>query len=384
MTRPRAGAAAALALATGLLVVPATPDPAVAAAAATCGGEPATMVLGDGDDEVTGTAGDDVVVLGGGNDSYDDPGGNDVVCAGDGEAFIRPGDGDDRVYGGTGRTYMIDDAGTDYYDGEQSEASLTFDGRGVDIRVAEGHERGNGDDAFARIASYSGTAGADRFVGSDAPETFQRVQGNDVVRLGGGDDLVQVFSNRGKVFGGAGDDYVDVARLGRKGVISTGPGSDLVMFGEPSKARVRLGTGADVFEGNDGWARVDGGPGPDALWLDSATRGVLVDAGAGTARYRGRALFHFSHFEGWSGTGFDDVLRGSPRADSIDGQSGDDVMIGLGGNDRLIGWDGHDTADGGPGVDRCHAELAASCEEMVPRQVPPAPDALRGPGVGWL
>jgi hypothetical protein len=31
----------------------------------TCGGHPATMVFGDGDDVVTGTVGDDVVVVGG-------------------------------------------------------------------------------------------------------------------------------------------------------------------------------------------------------------------------------------------------------------------------------------------------------------------------------
>src|SRR4051794_11223940 len=54
--------ALALPLVVAVAGLAAAPPPA--RAAPTCGGKPATMVFGDGDDVVTGTPGDDVVVLG--------------------------------------------------------------------------------------------------------------------------------------------------------------------------------------------------------------------------------------------------------------------------------------------------------------------------------
>ena len=51
------------------------------------------------------------------------------------------------------------------------------------------------------------------------------------------------------------------------------------------------------------------------------------------------------------GTNGNDSLRGSPRADKIDGRAGNDRMLGLAGNDTLIGGPGRDYIDGGPGND---------------------------------
>jgi Ca2+-binding RTX toxin-like protein len=51
-------------------------------------------------------------------------------------------------------------------------------------------------------------------------------------------------------------------------------------------------------------------------------------------------------------TGGDDLLTGSPNADTIFGLGGNDVLLGLGGNDLLDGGSGEDNLDGGPGRDK--------------------------------
>lgn len=51
------------------------------------------------------------------------------------------------------------------------------------------------------------------------------------------------------------------------------------------------------------------------------------------------------------GTSGNDVLTGTPLADSIFGYAGDDLLLGLAGNDTLDGGIGNDTLDGGLGID---------------------------------
>jgi Ca2+-binding RTX toxin-like protein len=51
-------------------------------------------------------------------------------------------------------------------------------------------------------------------------------------------------------------------------------------------------------------------------------------------------------------TGGDDLLTGTPQADTIFGLGGNDVLLGLGGNDALDGGPGDDSLDGGPGKDK--------------------------------
>jgi len=46
-----------------------------------------------------------------------------------------------------------------------------------------------------------------------------------------------------------------------------------------------------------------------------------------------------------------DVIKGTPDADTIDALGGDDLVCGGGGNDVLIGGEGDDTLDGGSGED---------------------------------
>lgn len=68
----------------------------------TCGGRTATIVGTDGNDDLQGTSGPDVIVGLGGNDTISGFGGNDVICGGGGSDTINGGWGNDRVFGGNG------------------------------------------------------------------------------------------------------------------------------------------------------------------------------------------------------------------------------------------------------------------------------------------
>lgn len=89
----------------------------------TCNGLAVTTNQGgSGNDDVVGTAGDDVVNLGSGNDTFVGNGGNDTVCGGSGNDeittgsgndYIDAGSGDDVIHHGTGTDDVNDGSGTD-------------------------------------------------------------------------------------------------------------------------------------------------------------------------------------------------------------------------------------------------------------------------------
>lgn len=60
----------------------------------------------------------------------------------------------------------------------------------------------------------------------------------------------------------------------------------------------------------------------------------------------------------------DDLVRGTGRAERLQGYSGNDLLVGGGGPDQLMGGPGEDDrADGGAGRDRCEVERSRRCEE---------------------
>ena len=65
-----------------------------------CKGKQATIVRGDGDNDVTGTNGNDVIVTQGGNDVVFGRGGKDRICTGSGEDAAAGGGGKDLLSGG--------------------------------------------------------------------------------------------------------------------------------------------------------------------------------------------------------------------------------------------------------------------------------------------
>src|SRR5687767_376374 len=85
--------------------------PAQAGGGPKCDGKPATIVRGDGDNDIVGTNGNDVIVAGGGDDDVEGGLGNDRIC-GNGDNDNLDGDsGDDTLLSGGGRDFA--DGGSD-------------------------------------------------------------------------------------------------------------------------------------------------------------------------------------------------------------------------------------------------------------------------------
>jgi len=68
-----------------------------------CGGRPATIVGGDGNDKLKGTPGRDVIYAGGGKDKVQGKSGKDRLCGGAGNDKLKGGPGKDRLDGGKGK-----------------------------------------------------------------------------------------------------------------------------------------------------------------------------------------------------------------------------------------------------------------------------------------
>lgn len=165
---------------------------------------------------------------------------------------------------------------------------------------------------------------------------------SDTVHAGPGDDTIETFGGRDSVWGGAGDDHIN---LGFDNCYIE------FAYGE---------SGDDVLVNQGGVAVLNGGPGNDYLEAFQP-RGAPVEP------------FQASMLEGGSGN---DSLYGGPGDDDLRGQGDDDQLLGGEGNDNLEGGHGDDhlageagadELNGGPGYDRCSggegADVFVDCEE---------------------
>lgn len=155
------------------------------------------------------------------------------------------------------------------------------------------------------------------------------------------DDLAEAVRTEGIVFeGGSGVDVFDPGRdvLPIQGPqIFRGRGGDDVARTSRADAELYGGPGDDWLSDMGGVARLNGGPGDDRLELGVWSTG-------GTARGgMGNDLIVSSNG--------DDALWGNAGDDHLIGGRGDDLLAGGPGNDRLEGGDGCDTLRGGGGDD---------------------------------
>jgi Ca2+-binding RTX toxin-like protein len=295
----------------------------------TCNASVATIVGTDGDDDLTGTDGRDVVWLGAGDDIFHGLGGLDQVCPGPGKNQIDTGPGDDYVYGESNWDQNV-------------------------IRT------GKGNDSVLN-------SGGQIFTGP----------GRDVTDSLFGDATIHT---------GPGPDNVEVAGHAH---VWLGPGADVahILYGSPV---VEGDGGADLFylwtefapEDEDtsySGAQLLGGDGRDSLHWAMAWP-MRLDVRAGRVTSHGDILGNttennteatFRRVERFVGGSKDDVMIGHSGRDLLDGGVGDDTMRGLGGGDALygnqgddllIGGAGIDVAHGGRGVDTCRTERRHRCE----------------------
>ncbi|KPK77594.1 MAG: hypothetical protein AMJ79_02710, partial [Phycisphaerae bacterium SM23_30] len=156
---------------------------------------------------------------------------------------------------------------------------------------------------------------------------------------GSGDDTIITDFGDNVLIGGPGDD-----------VLSGGRGYD-TLEGKQGNDSLDGGTENDTLKGGMGDDTLEGGPGSDTVSYEDAPKGVTVYlavtegpnafvGGSSAAEADSRdTLSSIEH------------IVGSAHPDVIEGDGSNNILIGGGGNDRLLGGDGMDALDGGEGDD---------------------------------
>jgi Ca2+-binding RTX toxin-like protein len=338
------------------------------------------ILLGSGNDTITGSGGNDTVDGGGGNDIVDGGGGNDSLAGGDGDDTVAGGGGNDTIDGGQGNDSLAGGdgndtvaggGGNDTLDGGQGNDSLTG-GDGSDSLIGgDGNDTldgGAGDDDFVLGAGDTATGGAGddefRFDAGLAGSAAITVVGGEV-----GEDLTDPTNNPGGRIG----DVLDLRGLTGVTITYTNPDpvtgtsesgtatyqnslnqTVTIAFSEIERVLTSANGVVDGTAGNDQMpigfidAQGDQIDGADGLAdvIDSGAGNDSVSAGQGDdvvfARGGDDTVF--------GGSGNDSVLGGD-GADTIEGNDGNDILLGEDGADTLTGNAGNDVLDGGVGND---------------------------------
>lgn len=162
-------------------------------------------ILLSGDDEITGSSGNDTLKGYAGDDTIDGASGNDVLYGGAGNDELDGGAGADRLFGEADNDVLSGGVGNDRLDG------------------------GDGND------DLDGGEGNDRLLGGAGNDLLDGGSGNDRLEGGAGDDTLIAGPGRDKLIGGAGrDTFVianDLANIGIDEVLDFNRAEDTLAFG---------------------------------------------------------------------------------------------------------------------------------------------------------
>ncbi len=187
------------------------------------------------------------------------------------------------------------------------------------IRLANGQSSGPSD-------------GDDTLLGSADIDTVAGALGDDVMRLGNGDDSGWGQDGADLLDGEAGDDRL----FGNRGAdtLMGGAGRDTIR-GHLDDDSLAGGDDADLLYGGGNDDDVSGESGNDVVNGNSGTDTVSGGAGNDTVRGQGGP----DRLEGGDG---DDLLLGMQGFDTLDGGADNDTLIGAQANDTLTGGRGVD------------------------------------------
>jgi len=314
----------------------------------------------DGEDTLTGTAGDDLITTG------DNPGFDLVLGSAGNDEIDFTG-----ITSDPGGFVVVD------YSGIVSTIDVQVDGVANTGSVVKD---GLGTDTFTNVnaplfsgwttggLSIVGTSGADTFDVSPEGEQWMSIQpgagidtiivnGNDSQRVEGADPIGVVRLDMSDGNG------IDV-NLATGSIADDGFGNTETIGGTAPLWEVRGTAGNDVFVGSDnaesfrsggGNDDLDGGLGFDRLRYDGFIQSVSIDAVAGVATgiLGGGGSFtdSISGFEHFRGTQGNDSFIGTGESERFEGGQGSDTITAGGGDDTLAGGEGDATLNGGSGSD---------------------------------
>ncbi len=242
----------------------------------------------DGNDSINGQGGHDIIVGGAGHDSLQGGDGDDIIYGNTGEDRIWGGNGDDRIYAGYGdRVYG--GAGNDIIYANREDAGDVAYNWGLQVND------GAGDDVVYGNATREG-----KYIFSDGADTFHgSANASDHVIVHTDTDI-DTFNGRG---GDSTWEYL----------------SDRLDYREADgRVDIDVQAGTVMGDGVGGVTQVTNG--------NTTTITLHQD--------------HFSGFQSFIGSDFDDSFRGSDDADAIEwftGQDGEDVFHGGIGEEHFNG-----------------------------------------------
>lgn len=199
------------------------------------------------------------------------------------------------------------------------------------------------------------------FVPTDGNDSYIGTAGSDVVDGAGGDDILSGMDGDDTLYGGASND-----------TLYGGTGNDFLIGG----------TGDDLLWGGTGDNILEGGSGFDTAFFEGSISDYDMYRNAGgsftvtdiSGLHGGGTTIIFADVElltfgddailtddgqilmagkvaTHQGTGGDDTIIGTKKADIIMSAAGDDVILADGGNDYIVAHYGDDMVDGGVGRD---------------------------------
>ncbi|MHC8370889.1 beta strand repeat-containing protein [Pseudomonas sp. MDT1-85] len=257
-------------------------------------------------DTLVGTAGDDQIRAYAGDDVLNGGAGNDVLMGGEGA---------DQINGGAG----IDIAS---YEDVTNVISVTLN---LKTGVHTGSAKG---DTFTDIEVFRGTNWADTFISGAAADTFDGLQGNDVLDYSTSAQAISITS----AVGGAG----------------TGSGGDAQGDSFTNVETIVGSAFNDTFTLTGGGLSLNGGAGNDVYVINGNTNASIIEAVGGgddEVRTTQNTSYLATNVERLTFTGTGNFKGVGNAGDNIiTGGAGDDVLSGGAGADQLIGGAGFDIA----------------------------------------
>jgi len=198
--------------------------------------------------------------------------------------------------------------------------------------------------------SEAGTGGNDRLFGSTKADTLDGAAGDDQLFGGGGNDILIGGTGDNVLYGQAGaDTFTSIERAASYtseshdtiGDFQVGTDKiDVSAFGISSLDQLKL-----IFETKNG---------TDAYfnaYYYGYAHSIQLTKVAASKLTAADFIFDTQGAKSEAGTGGNDRLFGSTKADTLDGAAGDDQLFGGGGNDILIGGTGDNVLYGQTGAD---------------------------------
>lgn len=335
------------------------------------GGSLPDIIFGNaGDDDISGGNGNDHLIGDAGNDYISGGSGADKISGGDGNDLILGDDGNDQLYGGAGSDSLFGGLGDDVLSAGGGTDTLDG-GDGSDIYLvdnAAGH-------SATLIADY-GSSGTDEIRFSSLIASTLTLSATDT-----GIERITIGTGVRSAAGRTGQIALNVDA----GAMTNG----VTIMGNWG-ANILTGTAfSDTIEGNLGNDTLDGGGGGDTLIGGSGNDRYIVESGDTIREWATDVEWNGYSYYGddvvvartnytlgdqvsvetmttinasattainLTGNEFGQSLYGNEGANSLNGGGGNDYLVGLGGNDFLIGGEGNDNLAGGTGNDIYYAD----------------------------